>query len=68
MADPKLERNEFEALVTLEQMPNCPLCQKPMYVGPKQKTPMVFVAHGRAALAHDSCRPKQRGDIDERPF
>lgn len=54
MAD---EPNDFEAIVSKEQMPNCPLCGFPLALPFK---PMVFVAHGRAALAHDQCRPAQQ--------
>lgn len=53
--------NEYEALVSLDKMPPCPLCGKPINV-PATKDEdrlMVFQAHGMAALAHDGCRPKE---------
>lgn len=54
------EPNEYEALVRADQMPPCPLCGKPICVPPATEAdrPMVFHAHGMAALAHDGCRPQ----------
>lgn len=50
--------SEYDAIVPIEKMPNCPICGKPITV--PATTPedqlMVFMAHGRAALGHNGCR------------
>lgn len=51
--------NEFEAIVTPEKMPACPICGKPIREVPDREGQlMVFRAHGLVALAHDGCRPQ----------
>lgn len=49
------ESHTFELKVSKAGMPDCPLCGKPVQEGDR---PMVFRAHGLAALAHDACRPE----------
>lgn len=52
------DRNEYEAVVSPEKMPPCPICGKPINVPAKTDADrlLVFVAHGMAALAHDGCK------------
>jgi hypothetical protein len=49
------EPSEFEVLVAADKMPPCPICGKPLRT---PFAPVVFFAHGMAALAHDECRSK----------
>lgn len=57
------EANDFDALVSADKMPPCPLCGKPLHVPMIYPAmPMVFFAHGLAALAHDSCHPEKARD------
>jgi hypothetical protein len=49
--------NEYEALVPADKMPPCPICGKPLRT---PFVPMVFHAHGMAALAHDACKPEEK--------
>lgn len=64
-----MKPSEFDSLVMADEMPPCPLCGRPIEVPPATDAdrPMVFIAHGRAALGHDGCRPRDTETEDGRP-
>jgi hypothetical protein len=46
------QQNPYDSIVPIEKMLPCPLCNQPIT---RDDRPMVFLAHGRIALAHENC-------------